>query len=111
VKGDFYSTLELTIIKDSLAQKGNYILQLLDDKSTVLNSFSISELPYKLRLTDLLPRSYSLRLIADENNNGQWDTGNYLENKQPEKIITYPKSITLRSNWEMNETWELKLAD
>src|SRR5699024_1541336 len=33
------------------------------------------------------PGEYYVRVIYDSNDNGKWDTGNYLEKKQPEKVI------------------------
>jgi len=48
---------------------------------------------------------YRIRLIEDANKNKQWDTGNYLEKIQPEKVIYYWKEIDLRANWDMNETF------
>ena len=39
----------------------------------------------------------------DVNENKQWDTGNYIQKIQPEKVIYYWKEIDLRANWDMNE--------
>ena len=48
---------------------------------------------------------YRVRLIEDTNENRQWDTGNYLQKIQPEKVIYFWKEIDLRANWDMNETF------
>ena len=48
---------------------------------------------------------YIVRLIEDTNENRQWDTGNYLQKIQPEKVIYFWKEIDLRANWDMNETF------
>ncbi|MBW2961925.1 Ig-like domain-containing protein [Mesonia aestuariivivens] len=53
------------------------------------------------------PGKYLLRIIYDENNNGAWDTGNYLQKTQPEEIIYYPKEIEIRANWDVMETFKL----
>lgn len=47
------------------------------------------------------PDSYFFKIIIDENNNGKWDTGNYLEGVQPEKVIYYRKELKVRSNWDV----------
>ena len=54
------------------------------------------------------PGDYSVRIIFDENKNGIQDTGNYLENLQPEKVFYYPKPITVRSNWDVQQDISLK---
>ena len=56
---------------------------------------------YKFELID--PGKYIVRLIEDVNENKQWDTGNYIQKIQPEKVIYFWKEIDLRANWDMNE--------
>jgi len=51
------------------------------------------------------PGAYYLRLFIDENANETWDGGKYTEHRQPEKIFYYPKKISLRANWEVQEDW------
>ncbi len=53
----------------------------------------------------LAPGEYFLRLVLDENKNGVWDTGNLMENKQPEPVYIYPNKITVRAMWDADETW------
>jgi hypothetical protein len=48
----------------------------------------------------LTPGDYTLKFIHDLNGNGKWDTGNYLEKRQPEPVEFYPNSVTVRSNWD-----------
>ena len=50
------------------------------------------------------PAKYFVRIIEDANGNQKWDTGNYLEKRQPEKVINFPKELDIRANWELNET-------
>ena len=46
---------------------------------------------------------YRFRIVYDENNNTQWDTGSIKEKRQPEFIWEYAKDITLRPNWDIEE--------
>ena len=55
----------------------------------------------------LEPAGYTLRVILDENKNGTWDTGDYLNAIQPEKVLYYPEIIELRANWEIETIWNL----
>jgi hypothetical protein len=50
---------------------------------------------------DLPPGKYYARLILDENDNFVWDTGNYAEKKQAEKVCYYPKVIEIMKNWRI----------
>ena len=54
------------------------------------------------------PSKYLIRVIQDSNGNGKWDTGNFLKNKQPEKVKYYPEEIEIRANWEKIETFILQ---
>ena len=53
------------------------------------------------------PEKYKIRLIVDRNQNGQWDTGDLDQWKQPERVIYYPKILKIRSNFEIQESWVL----
>ena len=53
----------------------------------------------KIEFNLLEPKEYSVRAIIDENNNKQWDTGNFLQRIQPEKVIYLDTKFKLRSNW------------
>jgi hypothetical protein len=52
----------------------------------------------------ILPAKYNLRLVFDQNQNNRWDTGIYLQHKQPEKTFDVKKPIEVRANWEVNQT-------
>jgi hypothetical protein len=49
------------------------------------------------------PGEYNLRIIHDINNNGKWDTGNYLKKIKPENIVHYNDTIKVRANWVIRE--------
>ncbi len=89
------------------AAPANYVLQLTDDKgNTAIEKPATGN--DKFSFGGLEPKSYGVRLVVDQNNNGKWDTGNYLQKRQPEKIILYPGKINVRSNWDMEVEWEVK---
>jgi hypothetical protein len=45
-------------------------------------------------------------LIEDANNNGEWDTGNYLQHIQPENVLYYKENISVRANWDVDVKWD-----
>jgi hypothetical protein len=54
------------------------------------------------------PSKYKVRIIFDDNDNGKWDTGNFEEKLQPEKVYYLPEIVKVRSNWDSRYEWELK---
>ena len=56
----------------------------------------------------LEPDLFTLRIIYDENKNKVWDSGNYLEKRQAEEVIYFPKEIDVRANWDVEQTFILK---
>ena len=83
----------------------NYIIQLFQKDKLIQQSFlkDSSEVKYKY----LLPGDYSLKLTIDNNNNQKWNTGNYIEGLQPEKVIYYEKEIKIRANWDNDISWTI----
>ncbi len=55
------------------------------------------------------PGEYGMRIIADVNGNGRWDSGNLLQRKQPEEVFPYIDKMALKAGWD-NET-HFKPAD
>lgn len=53
----------------------------------------------------LRPGNYYLRVFYDTNGNGEWDTGNFSEHRQPEKVFYCPEKIVVRANWDTEQTW------
>jgi len=82
------------------------ILQLTDEKGNIkAEKYSTSE--SNLRFELISPGKYLIRVIYDLNENGIWDTGNYLKKLKPEEIIYFPEPIEVRPNWDVNETFIL----
>jgi len=82
----------------------NMIIQLLNEKNLVVKSTTISN-DTILNYQFLPPKTYRIKAILDENQNGKWDTGLWLKRLQPEKVKYYFEEIKLRSNWEFIKTW------
>lgn len=53
------------------------------------------------------PGDYYLRLFIDSNGNGEYDTGNYDMKLQPEDVYYYPSKITLKQNWDIEQSWDI----
>lgn len=82
------------------------IIQLLSEKSEVLSQRIITT-EKKADFGLLPPGKYGLKAIIDANNNGRWDTGQFIKKIQPERVLVHPKIFQVRTNWELEETWDL----
>lgn len=57
---------------------------------------------------NLVPGTYHLEVREDKNNNGQFDSGNLLDNRLPERVYI-SRDIQVRANWDLEETIEVEL--
>jgi hypothetical protein len=55
----------------------------------------------------LSPGSYYVRVVEDRNENFKWDTGNYALKLQPENVYYDPRELSLRANWDVEESWNI----
>jgi hypothetical protein len=84
---------------------GDYLVQLLNEKESIIFEQVALNLPDKIKFEFTLPGKYKIKAIKDRNKNGKWDSGNYKYMIQPEEVIYLPKIIEIRSNWDVEETW------
>lgn len=84
------------------------IVEVLGSKSGPIQHFvNSTDTLIDLKLID--PGEYIVRVVLDENNNKKWDTGNYDEKIQPEKVLWFREAIKLRSNWDSKVTLKFSL--
>ncbi|MBP6099439.1 MAG: hypothetical protein KA488_02290, partial [Flavobacterium sp.] len=74
---------------------GKIIASATSDKATEI-SFDLVE-----------PQLFTLRLIYDDNKNQLWDTGSFLEKRQAEEVIYFPKQIDVRANWDVEQPFDV----
>lgn len=80
-----------------LHEVDDYLIQLLKNNQVV---HQINQ-QQPLILTEILPDTYQLRIIIDENKDGMWTPGNYQDKRQPEKVYYHKGDVKLRANWEL----------
>ena len=74
------------------------IIQLTDINDATIVQETCSE-NKNISFDLLIPQKYKIRIIYDSNQNGIWDTGSYLEKKQPEYVEYFPEKQEVRANW------------
>jgi len=93
------------IYEDSII-KFPKIWHLLKDDKVIRETFANAN-QNDVQFSRIEPGSYRLRLILDENGNRMWDTGKYMEGKQPEKVLYMSEPIELKSGWDSEVIWKL----
>ena len=99
-----YGDLVLSI---ESSKKTPLIIELLNEKEEVVRTAKISS-PQDVTFKLLSPLKYMVRVTFDDNNNGVWDTGNFLNKIQPEAVQYFTTPIEVRANWEIIEPIILK---
>jgi len=86
---------------NSLGNKKQVVLELIGN-SEVIKKWILTEkdLGSTLSVTNLRAGKYKLNNIIDSNENGQWDSGDYLRFRQPEKKWLQDLE-PLRENWDL----------
>lgn len=82
------------------------IVQLITENGNVISQriiFSEKRVDFGI----IAPGKYGLKAIEDVNSNGRWDTGKFINKIQPEKVLIHPKVFEVKSNWELEENWDL----
>ena len=80
------------------------VVKILDAGSDALiTEIHITNEPEKkVLIENVAAGTYKVIVIDDANGNGVWDTGNFKNKIQPEKIITYPSTYTLKGGWDLD---------
>jgi hypothetical protein len=93
-----YGSSEIKI--NGYEQYKNPILFLTQDDK-IKFSFPVNALT--LKIAQLPPGEFQIKILEDENKNGKWDTGSYgfgKSKKQPEKVWNLPQKLNIRADWD-----------
>lgn len=83
------------------------IVQLTDEQGEIRSEHYATQ-PGIIEFNNLQPANYLVRVILDANENGKWDTGNYLGKIQPEKVYFYSQVLEMRANWEFEQSFKIE---
>jgi len=83
----------------------------LTDKEGKVKYTEYTEKNTSINFDAIEPATYTLRVIYDDNKNKVWDTGSYLEKRQSEEVIYFPKDINIRSNWDWEQLFNLGIKN
>jgi hypothetical protein len=104
---DYYGSLIVSLP----GVESEFVLQLIqssgDEEKVIRQQFPEDMKEGSIAFRYLDPGEYQVKYIFDRNNNGEWDPGDYLNHRQPEKVRYNPEIIEVRSNWEYEIQWEV----
>ena len=93
-------------VKFNLNQPGNYgELYMINNSGEIIRKKSFKPEDKTLDFTLVLPGKYYFYLYFDLNQNGEWDTGEYLLHQQPEPIRYFPKVVDVKAYRDYEEDW------
>jgi len=95
-----YGSIALSISVPDTSK--NYVVQWLSQEDKVLRS-DIVRKDTVLNYIRYPTAKYRVRVVYDDNKNGEWDTGSVKLRRQPEHIWKHDKELTLRPNWDLEE--------
>lgn len=119
---DFYErvndTLKSTFTTQNTTDYGNLrvilekvkrfpvIVELTNNEGKVLaTQYSEKETIIDFNLIE--PNKFTLRLIYDDDKDGLWTPGSYLEKRLSEEVIYFPKEIDVRANWDVEQPFDV----
>lgn len=119
-EGNYNDSLSISFKQQSLTELGHlslnirfnkkqhYVIQLVNENKQVIKSQSthLSLAGTMLKTIDfkeIPPGQYKVRIIYDTNENGKWDTGNYIKHQEAEYLKTLEKSIKVVADWDTEE--------
>lgn len=102
-RDDYYGDIKL--ILQNISEQ--VVIQMIES-SGIVSQEKIVTKDQTVTFNFLTPGKYRFKAIYDRNKNGKWDTGDFAEKLQPEKIIFLNKELQVRSNWSIEETWPLE---
>jgi len=97
---------KFAVLINSQDSKNPVIIQLLTEKGAVIDQRIVTS-GKRVDFGLLAPAKYGLKAIMDSNGNGKWDTGIFVKKIQPERVLVHPKLFEVRTNWELEEPWDL----
>ncbi len=99
-----YGIIELSVLNP---KNRNVLIDLISTQGELIEQRSTSK-QEDFEFVDLSPETYLIRIVFDDNNNNKWDTGNFLQKIQPEKVHYFETELKLKANWTINETIDIE---
>ncbi|MDO5664582.1 MAG: Ig-like domain-containing protein [Bacteroidia bacterium] len=118
IYGLWNNKIEQAFSVKALDQYGNIMFQLSGlptGKTAYVELLDKSDKPFrKVRVKnnealifDINPGIIYARLFIDDNEDGEWTTGDYEKKRQPEMVYYYPRAYEIRAYTDHEESWNV----
>lgn len=118
IYGLWNNKVEQAFTVKTLDQYGNIMFQLSGlpaGKIAYVELLDKSDKPFrKVRVKnnealifDINPGTIYARLFIDDNEDGEWTTGDYEKGRQPERVYYYPHAYEIRAYTDHEESWNV----
>lgn len=121
VLGNYASSVKTELTVRGLNEFGSIFLklnnlQLKDGETAYVELLNRSDNPVAKQVVEdghadfffLKPGDYYMRLFIDRDGDELWTTGDYDKQLQPEEVFYFPKPITLRALFEVEQAWDVR---
>ncbi len=88
-----------TLHINATTEKKSFIVQVLNNKDQIITERKNQK---KFTIPYIAPGLYKLRVLIDDNEDGIWTVGNFINDSAPETIYLYPKTTKISANWEVS---------
>lgn len=86
--------------------KGPAFVQLLSEKDTPVQQVKVKN--NQAKFVNVPEGKYYARLVEDRNENGKFDIGSIVDHQQPEEVFYLTELLTLRTNWNHEQHWDVR---
>jgi len=91
------------ILNVTLPDTNQYLVQLINEKMDFIHRSTPITKSGKIPFRQFPSGKYTIRVVYDKNNNGEWDPGDVYQKRQPERVWYLGKTFIIRANWEQEE--------
>ena len=102
---DEYSSLTVELAGTDSIADSTIIVQLMNNNDAVVKEARAQHGSAEFYF--LAPGTYFIRAFVDSNGNGVWDTGNYAEGRQPERVFYDSQPVECKEKWDLTHAWNI----
>lgn len=84
-----------------------HIFYLCDMKAEVLKQINVPKGKGSVVFDCIEQGMYKVKVVIDENANGQWDGASFKEAQPVERILMLDKPVSIRKSWDTEENWTI----
>lgn len=98
---DSYGNIKLKLNIADVSKR--YVVRFMDSKDEEVAVYQMYGENVRIeKLSNVPATTYHVEVIEDTNGNGKWDTGDLLLRIQPEKVIRFKDTYTLKGGWDLD---------